>query len=72
MKFDWSNETVHGRIYYVYACTCIYYCLCSLFVVDLNPLYNVSDTVTAEIVVAVSIVDLRVYANMAQFMGNAQ
>lgn len=42
------------------------------FVVDLNLLYDTSDTVTAEIVFAVSIVDLRIYANMAQFMGNAQ
>lgn len=40
--------------------------------IDLNSLNNIHESVSAEIVVAASVVDLRMYANMAQFMGNAQ
>ena len=40
--------------------------------VDAGNAVESNDTITAEIVVAVAVVDLRLYANMAQFMGNAQ
>ena len=42
------------------------------FSVEPSGVVEVSDTISAEIVVTVSVVDARLHVNVAQFMGNAQ